>query len=92
MRTALASKVGRKPKQEPLPLTENERQQRIWDLRCYLATTKRQLAHAEMQDTCADGVVTPTERVVNLRAERDQLMRRIEELTLDRKYWRIEHD
>lgn len=71
------------------PLTPDERQKRLWDLRCYLATTKRQLAHAEQQETDADGVVYPSERIVNLRAERDQLARRIEELTLDRKYWEL---
>lgn len=83
----VSEKVGRKPRQEPIPLTEDQRQMRLWDLRCYLATTKRQLAHAEQQEMDADGVVLPSERILKLRAERDQLVRRIDELTTDRKYW-----
>lgn len=85
----LASKVGRKPRQEPQPLSPEQRQVKLWDLNCWLATTKRQLAHAELQEADADGVVYPSERIINLRAERDQLERRINELTIDRKYWEL---
>lgn len=89
MSTALAGKVGRKPKQEPQPLSPEQRQKGLWDLNCWLATTKRQLAHAEQMATCADGVITPTDNIINLRTERDQLVRRINELTVDRKYWEL---
>lgn len=81
------SAAGRKPKQPPAPLSPEQRQVKLWDLNCWLATTKRQLAHAELQD--ADCVVYPSERIIKLRAERDQLVLRINELTIDRKYWEL---
>ncbi len=86
-----AERVGRKPRDARAPLTPTERQVRLWDLNCWLATTRRQLAHAEQQETDEDGVVYASERIINLRRERDQLQRRINELTVDRKYWELSH-